>query len=635
MKRYFIFWMLLFGMTVAPMVARAQVEIERSNEVTSISGKQYYLHHVKPGETLYSLTRAYQVTEEELKRLNPELNDLGLQADMVLAIPVVAEGYYVYTVQEAERTKRLLRRLEVPEEEFRRLNPSVGVNLFVGQKILIPVQNASESNDQTPQEHQEVPKPETPDPQMVPKPHSIDTIFISKPESIDDTIVEDEKPAVFALPAIRPDSCYPSAANAHRLYHVALLVPLYLDDVEHIAVSREQAERTKNSRAMKFLQFYEGFMMAVDSITQRCGMRLELTVIDVHENEATAHAAVSQLQDKPIDLIVGPFFSRSFAVVEEYALRNHIPTVNPMSERGSIIENAPNVIKLKPSALSMVNQLADLIRTRYPKAKVSLISDGNLADTVMMADLERVLDSVVEREVVLSNQEMYDLMVRESVRRNRGRRVLSTLEVEGQIFSSRALEEHPEGSVRFENSFHRYTSSEISAFVRGLSSARDNVLIAYGKDIVFATQILNTINRSAQDYPITLIGLPSWSEFDNLLVPNLLNMNTIYFDAHFENYNDTLTLDFVDNFRRKYDSEPMDYAFEGFDVGWYFLNVLMQYGPHSLGCLPYEHMPLLHTRYYFTKSRYNDGLENRYWNIYQYDREAVELKPVFIYSEED
>ena len=75
-------------------------------------------------------------------------------------------------------------------------------------------------------------------------------------------------------------------------------------------------------------------------------------------------------------------------------------------------------------------------------------------------------------------------------------------------------------------------------------------------------------------------------------------------------------------------------AFEGFDVGWYFLNSLMQYGPYAMGCLPYEHMPLLHTRYYFTKHRYEDGIENRFWNIYQYDSQSVELKPIWIYQEE-
>lgn len=607
-----------FGLLfVAPMAALAQVPIERSTEIITISNKQYYMHHVKQGETIYSLARTYLVTEDEIKRLNPEIDELGLQTGMVIGIPVVqaSQGYFVYTVQEAERTRRLLRRFDVSEEDFRRLNPSVGSEVFVGQKVLIPSD-----------------EPVTPTP-VVQEP---DTLVIQNTEQPADTLVVLEEPtSAFVLPEQRPDTCYPSPQNARRHYRVALLVPLYLDGIDRIDTSKERAEKTKNSRTMKFLQFYEGFMMAVDSMTQRKGMNLDLTVIDVHENVSSAQTAVSSLQSEQVDLIVGPFFSKSFAVVEDYALRHHIPIVNPMSERESIVVDAPNVIKLKPSPKTMVSQVADLITTRYPQAKVSLISDGHLADTALIAALEHALDSAVASEVMVTNGEIVERIAAESRRRNMGKRMLSTMEAEGQIFSTKALQEDPEGKVYFENSFQSFSSSEIDAFQKDLSSARDNVLIAFGRDIVFATKILNTINKSAQKFPITLIGLPSWTEFDNLLVPNLLNMNAIYFDDHFVDYNDSLTLAFVDGFRAKYQSEPSDYAFEGFDMGWYFLNALAQYGPQAFGCLPYEHMPLLHTRYYFTKSRYQDGLENRYWNMYQYDSRSVELKPIWIYQEEE
>lgn len=623
-KRLILLWMLL-GAMLFPVALRAQVVVEKSTEIVTISNKQYYMHHVKPGETLYGLAKAYQVTEEEIRKLNPEINELGLQADMVIGIPVntgeveeCGNGYIVYTVQEAERTSRLLRRLEVSEEEFRRLNPSVGSNVFVGQKILIPTDEVAEQK---------------------PQGQRIDSIANQvQGRQQGDTIVEEELVAVepaFVLPEQRPDECYRSSQNAYRHYRVALLVPLYLDDVDKIDTSKEKAEKSKNSRAMKFLQFYEGFMMAADSLTGSCGMRLDLLVMDVHENVVSAQAAVNRLQVEPVDLIVGPFFSKSFAVVEEYALQHNIPVVNPMSERESIIVEAPNVIKLKPSAQGMVTQLVDLVATNYSKAKVSLISDDNSDDQELVAAMEQALDSVVVRDVMISNAEMVELIVKESARRNMGKRVLSTMEAEGQIFSTKALQENPEGMIYFDNHFQRYSSKELDEVIAGLSSARDNVLIVYGKDIVYTTKILNTVNKSAQRYPITLVGLPSWSEFDNLLVPNLLNMNAIYFDDYFVDYNDSTVLKFVDDFRVKYESEPSDYAFEGFDVGWYFMNALIHYGPQMMGCLPYEHLPLMHTGYYFTKKRYHDGLENRYWNIYQYDQNAIELKRVLIYQEEE
>ena len=643
--------MMLFGLfMVVPTALHAQVEIQKSTEIITISDKQYYMHHVKQGETLYSLARVYEVSQEEILRLNPEINDLGLQADMVIGIPVVTQkpeptvvtvntteattetpqaiteepledgdeygdGYIIHTVKESERTRRLIRRYEVDSDEFHRLNPTVGSRVFVGQKVLIPCASCK--------------APKKPDPVIVP-----DTVKIPIVVPVEDTVVEEPQSGPYVLPKERPDWCYASPENRNREYKVALLVPLYLNDIDRLDASKDKAGKTKNTRAMKFLQFYEGFMMAADSLTSDYGLHLDLTVIDVHENTATAQTALNQLENHPVDLIIGPFFSKSFAVVQEYASRNDIMIVNPLSERESIILDAPNVVKLKPGPMAMVEELSDLIRIRYPKAKVTLMTSGSLTDSLMVADLEQVLDTTVRTDVLMSNAEMLELITKESIRRKMGKRVLSTLEVEGQIFSTRSLGEHPDGEIYFENQFQRLSFGEVETFKNHLSAARDNVLVAYGKDIVFATKILNTINKSTQKFPITLVGLPRWSEFDNLLVPNLLNMNAIYFDDHFVDYNDSVALKFVDDFRSKYESEPMEYAFEGFDVGWYFLNALMEFGPRPMECLPYYHIPLLHTRYYFNKRRYEDGLENRYWNVYQYDSQSVELKPIRIYEEE-
>lgn len=648
-KRILLFWIMLLAAVMLPRTVFGQVVIERSTEIVKIGAKEYYMHHVKQGETLYSIAKAYQVTEAEVKKLNPEVETKGLQADMVLGIPVVtataatttvvaqeatetgasadtlkphaADGYRVYTVEKSEKTKKLLKRLEVDEEEFRRLNPSVGSRVYEGQHVMIPV--AVEPAEELPvavvtepDKTEEEPQEETPETQPV--------------------VVEEEEPEdgpVYSED--QPFDCFANMAHVGQEYHVALLVPLYLNDIDKLTVSKEKNDKSKNARPLRFLQFYEGFMMAVDSLTKYHGLRLDLTVIDVTENVSGAEAAVNKLQGKPLDMIIGPFFSKSFAVVQEFATNNNILIINPMTERETILNNAPNVVKLKPGMQAMVDELGDLIKTKYPKAKVTLFAESTAKDSLMVSMLKETLEAVVEPGVELSNAEMLDLITRESARRNMGKRVLSTLEVEGQIFSTKALKENPEGITYFENQFQSLPFSESQTFKNGLSSARDNVLIAYGNNIVYATKILNTINKSTKSFPITLIGLPNWADFDNLLVENLLNMNAIYFDNHFVDYNDSLVLCFVDSFRDKYQCEPMDYAFEGFDVGWYFLTSLMHFGPQPMDCLPYYHPAMLHSRYYFNKNRRSDGLDNRYWNIYQYDRKSVELKPIIIYDEEE
>jgi LysM repeat protein len=51
----------------------------------------FVLHKVAKGDTYYSLTRAYNVSEEELKILNPLLDTSGLQLDMLLKIKPIEE----------------------------------------------------------------------------------------------------------------------------------------------------------------------------------------------------------------------------------------------------------------------------------------------------------------------------------------------------------------------------------------------------------------------------------------------------------------------------------------------------------------------------------------------------------------
>jgi len=72
-KKFFFVFLWLFLLLSCGI--KAQVVVERSSEIVTIGGKEYYMHHVKQGETLYSISQAYQVTVEEIERLNPEVAD--------------------------------------------------------------------------------------------------------------------------------------------------------------------------------------------------------------------------------------------------------------------------------------------------------------------------------------------------------------------------------------------------------------------------------------------------------------------------------------------------------------------------------------------------------------------------------
>ncbi|GAB4150780.1 MAG: LysM peptidoglycan-binding domain-containing protein [Bacteroidia bacterium] len=76
----------------------AQKPVTKNN--TAVQPKDtssFIIHKVEPGQTLYSLTKKYNVTEEQLNILNPELKN-GLKVGMELKIPVKKSAVPVNTL---------------------------------------------------------------------------------------------------------------------------------------------------------------------------------------------------------------------------------------------------------------------------------------------------------------------------------------------------------------------------------------------------------------------------------------------------------------------------------------------------------------------------------------------------------
>ena len=59
-----------------------------STEKVKLNGKLYYAHLVLERQTLFSIAKAYNVTEQDLYDANPNLRETGLRKDSVLLIPI-------------------------------------------------------------------------------------------------------------------------------------------------------------------------------------------------------------------------------------------------------------------------------------------------------------------------------------------------------------------------------------------------------------------------------------------------------------------------------------------------------------------------------------------------------------------
>ena len=103
------------------------------------SGSGVIRYVVKAGDSLWQISRKYGTTVEELKRLNGLTSDL-LSIGQVLQIPVSQNGSYIeYTVRPGDSLWTISRRYGTTVEAIMKLNGLTSDALGIGQILKIPV----------------------------------------------------------------------------------------------------------------------------------------------------------------------------------------------------------------------------------------------------------------------------------------------------------------------------------------------------------------------------------------------------------------------------------------------------------------------------------------------------------------
>lgn len=405
-------------------------------------------------------------------------------------------------------------------------------------------------------------------------------------------------------------------------YRVALMVPLYLEQVDEAFYEADPSNKTLLTKPFSFLHFYEGFMIAADSVVNSRNMQLELKVYDVDNDVRKAQIAINDPWLNTADMIVGPFYLKSFNVVKNYAAEKDIPIVNPITQRSEVVDYHPNVIKVKPSLESQLAPLDSLLRMYYHANNVFIIQKDKNVDNEIITKITEMANRNMDEVSYVSNKHIVDV-----IKKHQKRWKYLKVDFEATDYLTdnisldvNILKREINDSTAFENHVVNinYERDSLHPIKNYASSMRNNLIIVYGNEKVFANEIVNKVTKLIENYPITVILLPEWSKYEGLFNDNLMKMHAIYFDAEYLDYQSIRTESFICKFRNKYATEPNDYAYQGFDIGWYFLNALRLYGGEMLNNLPNYNIPLLQTEFRFVKKDDESGYENTFWNVYQF-----------------
>ena len=267
----------------------------------------YFMHTVTKGQSLYSIASMYNVTIDEIVRLNPGSEE-RIKAGEALKIPQKEDnGQPAYhTIQAGETLYKLTVHYGVSAQDICRANPGLSAKNFrIGQVIAIPAKKVVK----------EEPKPETP-PSVKPseplKPNCRDMHRVQRKETIYSIsklygITEEE--LIAANPELRTKKlkrgkfiCIPYAKASSDNTN-ASATSQAVSDMELFRQNQKESKKYASIKAavllpfmtkengnrdeqVRMVEYYEGFLMAVDSLKQQ-GVSVDIHTYDSGNTTAT------------------------------------------------------------------------------------------------------------------------------------------------------------------------------------------------------------------------------------------------------------------------------------------------------------------------------------------------------------
>ena len=143
MKRVVVFLLSILAFTAVIAQENVSTKVERSKDKVKIDGKTFYIHIVKSGETLYAISKAYDISQSEIATNNPDIY-AGLKVGQALKIPKRSdevesdENYFYHIVKKKETLFGISRQYNVSVDDIIKINPEVKDGLQQSQTIRIP-----------------------------------------------------------------------------------------------------------------------------------------------------------------------------------------------------------------------------------------------------------------------------------------------------------------------------------------------------------------------------------------------------------------------------------------------------------------------------------------------------------------
>ena len=355
------------------------------------NGERFYQHKVEDGNTLWVLQQIYDVPVEVILSKNPSLKE-GLKLGQIVMIPIKKKYDNIedYIVKDKETLYGLSMTFEMSVDELIKLNPDLIEGLKKGQVIKVPRYATSEVKVEQESEVEEIENPFVIDTTTrnsireeaavsfsdstvryivmadetiysISKRFMVTTSDLIKDNNLSSNSLYEGQVLIIPVKMERidevdfgviteeydPESDDPLIFEIKDEYSIAILLPFHLDPA------------TGYSKYLSYLsaQFYMGASMALDSL-QAQGLNAKVHFFDTSNDSASIIKVLSEEKFTDMDLVIGPLVSDYMDLVSAYCKQHKIRMVSPVSSDASLLKDNRLVYASVASNISLMNGLA-------------------------------------------------------------------------------------------------------------------------------------------------------------------------------------------------------------------------------------------------------------------------------------
>ena len=296
--------------------------LEDSSNGTS---NEYVYHTIADGETLFSISKRYDVDIETILKLNPGISPTHMKKGSVIRITpdtkelnVTIEPKQLYTeykVRKKETLYSISKKFGTTVEEIKKCNPNIKQ---IKQDDIINIPAGIEYNTVTAE----------------------NPITSAEINNIYNKLYKSDKKGVI---------------------NVAVILPFML---------RQSSPDTK---ASLYTEYYQGFLMAVDSL-KRQGASINVYAYDSEESESTVRRILSDPILKEMDLIIAPENDNHIKLIADFGLANDINVVNTFSLKNEEVSHNAKVFQTNIPHSYLYAEAADRFIRYLGNRKVVFLS---------------------------------------------------------------------------------------------------------------------------------------------------------------------------------------------------------------------------------------------------------------------